>query len=117
MCDVDKLTSQLLELSKQMANSSKSFHIFVKTEKLNFTCSIMDRGIPPNTAKRIMKKYPSQKNRDFLRRRTFLEKKLNQIESKADIFECNQCDFKNSSEIELNVHIEKQHNIQAQKVE
>ena len=98
MCDVDKLTSQLLELSKQMANSSKSFHIFVKTEKLNFTCIIMDRGIPPNTAKRIKKKSPSQKNCDFLRRKTFLEIKLNKNESNTDIFEYNQCDFKNSSE-------------------
>ena len=81
MCDVDKLTTQLFELSKQLAKSSKLFHIIVKTETFNFTCSSKDRDIPPNAAKRIKKKSPSQKNRDFLRRKTFLEKKLNQMES------------------------------------
>ena len=113
MCDVDKLTTLLLELSKQLANSNKSLYIIVKTETFNFTCSSNERNIPPNYVKRIKKKSPSQKNRDFLRRRTFLEKKINQIESNADIFECNQRDFKNSSENELKVHIEKQHKIQA----
>ena len=40
MCDVDKLTSQLLELSKQLANSNQSFEFTLKTNVINFTvCS------------------------------------------------------------------------------
>ena len=36
MCDVDKLTSKLLELSKQLATSSKSFIVTLRTKDINF---------------------------------------------------------------------------------
>ena len=70
MCDVHKLTTQLLELSKQLANSSKSFRIIVKTETLNFTCFSKGRDTPLETLsiKRIKKKSPNP-NCDFLRRK------------------------------------------------
>ena len=42
MSDVDKLTSQLLELSKQLANSSKSFKLNLNTKDVNFTFSSQD---------------------------------------------------------------------------
>ena len=72
MCDVDKLTSQLLELSKQLANSSKSFKLTLKTKDVNFTFSSQDVQNPvqdgnnpgAKTTATRKKKSPSQKRQD-----------------------------------------------------
>ena len=84
MCDVDKLTSQLLELSKQLANSSKSFKLTLKTKDVNFTFSSQDVQNPvqddnnpgAKTTATRKKKSPSQKRRDTERRKLFFLKKL-----------------------------------------
>ena len=80
MCDVDKLISQLLELSKQLATSSKSFRVTLRTKDINFTCCSQDVSHPAQdeihpgaltTAKKKKTKSPSQKKRDFERRKLF----------------------------------------------
>ena len=132
MCDVDKLTSQLLEISKQLASSSKSFHFTLKTKDVDFTFSSKDRDYPSKDPEKPKKKSPSQKNRDFERRKQFLEKKLNEsnftkkplentngdkqvIEEKQDMqYKCNDCDYITNSKKGLHIHIGKQHKISGQ---
>ena len=89
MCDVDKLTSQLLELSKQLATLSKSFRVKLRTKEINFTRCSQDVPHPAqdeihpgalSTAKKKKTKSPSQKKRDFERRKLFLLKKLETTE-------------------------------------
>ena len=67
MSEVDKLTLELLEISKQLANSSKSFKLTLETKDINFSFSSKDRELPPKDFERTKKKSPSQKNRDFQR--------------------------------------------------
>ena len=84
MCDVDKLTSQLLELSKQLANSSKSFKLTLKNKDVNFTFNSQDVHNPvqdennpgAKTTTTRKKKSPSQKKRDSERRKLFLVEKV-----------------------------------------
>ena len=86
MCDLEKLYTQLLELSKQLANSSKSFKLTFQTKDINFTFSSQDVKHPDQdvnhagskTTEKKKKKSPSQKNRDSERRKLFLRKKLEQ---------------------------------------
>ena len=127
MCDVDKLATKLLELSKQLANSSKSFHLTLKTDDINFSCSSKDRDLPLQTAKRIKKKSPSQKNRDHQRRKTFLEQKSDKSTSDKSkkeesddenasaaseaSFECDQCDFEANCKVSLRKHIGMKHKL------
>ena len=108
MCDTDLLTSQLLELSKQLASSSQSFHLTLKTKDFNFTCSSHDRNLPSKTPKGTKKKSPSQKNRDWIRRNTFLKKKLEQTKSE-NCFTCELCEFLAESRKQLNIHMVKEH--------
>jgi hypothetical protein len=85
MCDVDKLTSKLLELSKQLANSRQSFKLTLKTKDIDFTvCSqvahspgqdVIYPGALPATSEKMKKKSPSQKKRDSERRKLFLMEK------------------------------------------
>ena len=75
MCDVNNLASQLLELSKQLMNSSKSFKLTLKTKDVNFTCSSQDRDLSSKEI-RIKTISPSQKKRDFHRKKPFLKKKF-----------------------------------------
>ena len=88
MCCADMLTSQLLELSKQLATSSKSFRVTLRTKDINFTCCSKDVPHPaqveihpgaPTTAKKKKTKPASQKKQDFERRKLFLLKKLETI--------------------------------------
>ena len=108
MCDVDILTSQLIELTKQLANSSKSFHLNLKTKDINFSCSSHDRNLPSMTSTRTKRKSPSQKNRDFLRRNTFLKKKM-ELPNSDNNFTCELCEFSAKSRIQLNIHMVKEH--------
>ena len=98
-----------------------SFSLSLKTKDINFTCSSMDRALPSKTADR-KKKSPSQKKRDFLRRKTFLETKLaisNLNKDSSDItpvpavkqFKCDQCDYTSKTSKGLNVHIRRMHQI------
>ena len=89
MCDVDMLTSQLFELSKQLASSRKSFKITLKTNDIEFTFSRQDDQHPGKDAidpgakisARKNSKSPSQKKRDTERRNIFLMKKLENTNS------------------------------------
>ena len=132
MCEVDKITSQLLEISKQLASSSKSFHFTLKTKDVNFSFSSKDRDYPSKDPEKPKKKSPSQKNRDFERRKQFLEKKSDEssftkklsentsgdkllIEDKHDIqYKCKDCDYITNSKKGLQIHIGKQHKISGQ---
>ena len=133
MCDVDKLTSQLLELSKQLATSSKSFRVTLRTKDINFTCCSQDVPHPPQdeihpgaltTAKKKKTKSPSQKKRDFERRKLFLLKKLETTEStKAsqedntsdgidgpqESYQCEICDMKAKFKVSLGKYMQKDH--------
>ena len=115
MSEGDKLTSQLLEIFKQLANSSKSFKLTLETKDINFSFSSKDRDLPPKDFERIKKKSPSQKNRDFQRRKLFLEKRLDQSNSTINpsekinvdntvisetqdiLFKCEECDYTTTS--------------------
>ena len=77
MSDVNKLASQLLELSKQLATSSKLFRIALKTEGINFSICSQDVDHPgqdknhPGIKKEKKSKYPSQMKRNAERRKSF----------------------------------------------
>ena len=75
MSDKDMLASMLLELSKQMACSNKSFHFKLKTKDIFFTFTSKDRYIPLPTEKKMKKKSSSQKLR-FPTEGHFLGKKI-----------------------------------------
>ena len=121
MCDKDQLASQLLELSKQLASSNKSFHLTLKTKDITFNFSSKDGDLPLLAEKKTRKKSPSQKNRDFQRRKTFLEKKSNFSEKSpeenstleesndATNFLCVKCDSTFKSEVTLNKHVNTKH--------
>ena len=51
MCDVCSLAVQLLELSRQLANSSKLFKLTLKTKVIHFNFSSHDRDLPAKTVK------------------------------------------------------------------
>ena len=115
MSEADKLTLQLLEISKQLANSNKSFKLTLETKDISFSFSSKDRDLPPKDFKRTKKKYPSQKNRYFLRTKLFLEKRLDQSNSTKNqsekinvdntvisetqdiLFACEECDYTTTS--------------------
>ena len=124
MCDVNQLASQLLELSKQLATSSKSFRITLRTEGINF--SICSQDDNHHGSKREKKsKSPSQKKRDAERRRTYLMKKLEDTNlsakrtedtnttadhgKKVNYFKCELCDFRANCKVALGKHIQKEH--------
>ena len=89
MCCADMLTSQLLELSKQLASSSKSFKITLKTKEIDFTFSSQDDHHPGQDdidpgykiSGRKKSKSPSQKKQDTERRHIFWIKKLENTNS------------------------------------
>ena len=132
MGEVDKLTSQLLEISKQLASSSKSFKFTLKTKDISFSFCSKDRDLPSEDAEKNKRKSPSQKNRDFKRRKHFLEKKLDEsnsankpcekdsadnkviVERQDDQFKCEECEYSTSSNKGLQIHIGKQHKISGQ---
>ena len=113
MSEGDKLTSQLLEIFKQLANSNKSFKLTLETKDINFSFSSRDH--PPKDFERTKKKSPSQKNRYFLRTKLFLEKRLDQSNSTKNqsekinvdntvisetqdiLFACEECDYTTTS--------------------
>ena len=112
------LATQLLELSKQLASSGKSFKLTLNMKHISFTCSSQGSDLPANTTKRIKKKSPSTKNRDSLRRNTFLEKKMEQTNNMSNSpeetksttsFPCDLCDFSATSRKDLNIHMVNQH--------
>ena len=133
MSDVDKLTSQLLELSKQLANSNKSFKLTLKTKDINFNvCSqvahspgqdVIYPGALPATSKKTKKKSPSQKKRDSERRKLFLMEKLeittkpsktskenntsNDMDENEESFQCEICDMKVRCKVSLGKHIQR----------
>ena len=53
MGDVNNLAIQLIELSKQLMNSGKSFKLNLKTKEINFTCSSQDRDLSPKAVRNI----------------------------------------------------------------
>ena len=130
MGEVDKLTSQLLEISKQLASSSKSFKFTLKTKDISFSFCSKDRDLPSEDAEKNKRKSPSQKNRDFKRRKHFLEKKLDEsnsankpsekvsadnkviVERQDDQFKCEECEYSTSSSKGLQIHIEKNTRLQ-----
>ena len=136
MGDVDQLTFQLLELSKQLANSSKSFKITLKTKDVNFTFSsqgVHNPGQDDNNpgaktpATKKKKKSPSQKKRDTERRIFFLLKKLENTNKSTkpsediitssehgepeESFQSEICYVKAICKVSLEKHIQKAHTI------
>ena len=135
MCDVGSLTSKLLEISKQLANSSKSFKLTLKTKDINFTfCSQeshhhpkqneTDPGAETTAKKKKKKKSPSQKKRDSERRNLFLLKKSEttdstkpseenntsgNTENQEKSFLCEICDMKTNCKVSLGKHMQKEH--------
>ena len=133
MCCADMLTSQLLELSKQLATSSKSFRVTLRTKDINSTCCSQDVPHPaqdeshpgaPTTAKKKKTKSPSQKKRDFERKKLFLLKKLettestkpsqegntsDEIDEPQESFQCEICDMKATCKVSLGKHMHKDH--------
>ena len=130
MSDVNKLTFQLLELSKQLATSSKLFRITLKTEGINFSICSQDVDHPgqdknhPGVKKEKKSKSPSQKKRNAERRKSFLMKKLEETNLSTKPFEvtdatgehgdkvassCDICDFRANCKVTLGKHIQKEH--------
>ena len=128
------LASMLLELSKQLVNSNKSFHLQLNTKYITFRFTSKDRDIFLPAEKKIKKKSPSQKKRDYQMRKTFLEHKSNNSENfqeqvsvvnKPDSensalkdtcfklhnlnFKCDLCDYTSSSNYGVNVHMGRSH--------
>ena len=124
MCDVSSLAVQLLELSKQLANSGKLFKLTLKTKDINFNFSSQDRDLPPKVVI-LKKKSPSQKNRDFQRREMFLKNKLDPsstknpseetntviIEPPEESLQCDECEYKATFKANLHKHIRNKHKI------
>ena len=63
MSDLDKLATQLLGLSKQLAMSNKSFNLTLKTKDIDFTFSTQDRKVPPRS---VVKKKKSQSQKKIV---------------------------------------------------
>ena len=76
MCEINMLTLQLLEISKQLTSSTKYFTLNFKTKDIGFSFSRRGEDITPKYPGHVKKKSPSQKRRDFKTRKLFLEKKL-----------------------------------------
>ena len=76
MCEVNMVTSQLLEISKQLAISPRSSTLTFKTKDIDFSFSSQGKDDNPKYPGHEKKKSPSQKKRDFQRRKQYLEKKL-----------------------------------------
>lgn len=125
------MTSQLLEITKQLATSTRSFTLTFKTKDVDFSFSSQGKDNNPKHPGHEKKKSPSQKKRDFQRRKQFLEKKLeksnlslkvcdddNAVKNQsADVelpFKCDDCDFEGISIKGLRIHKGKQHKIGAQ---
>ena len=128
MCEVDNVTSQLLEISKQLAISTRSFTLTFKTKDIDFSFSSQGKEKDPKHPGHEKKKSPSQKKCDFHRRKQFLEKKMdksnlslklcdndkttrNHTEEMAPPFKCDDCDFEGISSKGLQIHKGKQHKI------
>ena len=125
------VTSQLLEISKQLATSPRSFTVTFKTKDIDFSFSSQGKDDNPKHPGHEKKKSPSQKKRDFQRRKHFLENKLeksnlslkicdddntvmNHTEEVVPPFKCDDCDFEGISIKGLGIHRGKQHKIGAQ---
>ena len=108
MFDGDTLTCQMLELTMQLANSVSPSTSLSTTKYINFSCSCHDRNHPSKTAQRTKKKSPSHKKDDFLRKNTFLKKKMEESYSE-NYFTYELCDFLAQPRIQLNIHMVKEH--------
>ena len=75
MSIVDKLACQLLELSKQLAKSSKSFTLTLKTTDIYVICSSQEVDLWPETDERKKSK-SEESNHDLQMRKQLLKKKL-----------------------------------------
>ena len=54
MSEGDKLTLQVLEISKQLANSSKSFKLTLESKQdISFSSSSKNRDLPPKDSEKI----------------------------------------------------------------
>ena len=76
MCEMNMVTLQQLEISKQLASSTKYLTFTLKTKDIDFSFSSQGKDNKPKHPDHVKKKSPSQKKRDFVRRNLFLEKKF-----------------------------------------
>ena len=60
MCEVGMLTTQLMEISKQLAAGSKSFKLTLKTKDIDFIFSSQDKGVIPEDPGNVKKKEVSK---------------------------------------------------------
>ena len=73
---MNQVTLQLLEISKQLASSTKHFTLTFKNKDIDFSFSGQGIDNNPKHPDHVKKKSPSQKKSEFKRRKLFLEKKL-----------------------------------------
>ena len=129
MCEVDKLTTQLLESSKQLAGSRKTFQLTLKTKDIFFSFTSQEKDVNHQASGKVKIKSPNQKMRDFKRRQLFLKKKLDtstistklsdqsytnnvdKAEELETLFNCDECDYKRTSIKGLQIHKGKLHKI------
>ena len=93
---------------------AKSLSLSVTMENFNFSASSQKMEQPFSmTGKKTKYKSPSQKKCDQIRKKKFLEKKLEQSNSEntskpeATLFSCESCDYVNTKKRGLEAHIRK----------
>ena len=119
----------MLEISKQLANYSKSFKLTLKTNDIYFTFSRQDAHHPVQdeiTAKKKKKKSPSQKKYDSERRKLLLLTKSDttdstkpskenntseKVDNQEESLKCEICDMKPKCKVSLGKHIKKEHSV------
>ena len=112
------LTQQLLDLTKQMLEYGISFSLSVTMDNFNFSASSQKMEQPFLTVKKKTHKSPSQKKRDQIRKKKFIEKKLghsnsdNTSEPEETLFSCESCDYVNSKKRGLDAHIRQKHKLE-----
>ena len=70
MCEVGMLTTQLMEISKQLAAGSKSFKLTLKTKDIDFIFSSQDKGVIPEDPGNVKKEVSKPKEARFSEEKT-----------------------------------------------
>ena len=74
------VTSQLLEISKQLATSPRCFTLTFKTKDIDVSFSSQGKDDNPKHPRHEKKKSPSQKKCDFQRRKQFFGEKAGKVQ-------------------------------------
>ena len=112
--NLNSLSQQLLEITKQMLNSGKPFSIRLSMSGFTYSASSHIKETPDQYAKNKKYKSPSHTNCDYLRKQKFLRQKLDPQQctedSETDLtFKCDHCDYTNAKKRGLDTDMRQKH--------